>query len=185
MSIEHPELKYWKDGDVECWSMTDAAKHEMIIDYATRYNLHTFVETGTFHGSTLFATMPYFDNLYSIELSPTLHDENRRMFRDYPKVHLCQGDSGEVLPRLLEFIDRPILFWLDAHPSGGETVGASSPLEEELTAIFESGLGVVVLIDDMQPFWTHNWRAVAEQTISNYPNWTYEVKFGVMRIVHD
>jgi hypothetical protein len=185
MDLENPNIKRWTDSGVECWGVTDEYKCELILDYARRFNLKTFIETGTWHGDTVEYVKAQFDQVHSIELSSELVVKCKERFVGSPHVHLYQGDSGETLGGLLASIPKtPTLFWLDAHPSGGDTVGSGSPLEKELTAIFENGSEGVILIDDLQDCWSHNWAAVAAQTIAKYSGWQREIKHGIMRVTH-
>jgi hypothetical protein len=74
----------------------------------------------------------------------------------YRRLRLCQnvtvreGDSGALLPEILQELSSPALFWLDAHHSGGVTAHGpdDSPLARELQCILASPLAHVVLIDD-------------------------------------
>jgi hypothetical protein len=181
VDLNNPTLKYWKDGDTDCWGVTDAYKQALAIDIMP--NAKIFVETGTFRGDMVEAVRPYFSQVYSIELSTELHERNIERFKNRRNVYLYKGDSGEVLPRLLKRIPNiPTVFWLDAHPSGGDTANVGCPLERELTAILESRDEGVILIDDLQPFWGNDSPEVAERTIAKYPGWKHETHFGIMRV---
>jgi hypothetical protein len=183
MDLNNPEIKRWTDSGTACWGVTDEYKGELILDYARRFNLMTFVETGTWHGGTVEYVKQHFDQIHSIELSPELVENCRKRFSGSPNIHLYQGDSGEKIKELFGGLKTPTLFWLDAHPSGGDTVGTYSPLEKELTAIFESGVKGVILIDDLQDCWEHNWAEVAMRTVAKYSGWRHEITHGIMRIV--
>jgi hypothetical protein len=63
-----------------------------------------------------------------------------------------EGDSAAVLPRILDSLDQPTLFWLDAHPCSDRSVrDAPVPLLAELAAIAGHRVeGHVILIDDMR-----------------------------------
>ena len=187
MDLENPEIKRWEDGGIQCWGVTAEYKQALIVDYALRHGCKDFVETGTWHGDTVAAVRPYFDLLYSIELSPVLHAQNEARFVGCHNVYLYQGDSGIVLKDLLTRLDlsRPKVFWLDAHPSGGDTVGLTSPLESELDAIFQSGAKGVILIDDLQDCWQHDWAATASRVVAQHYGWQQEIKHGIMRVTHE
>jgi hypothetical protein len=133
------------------WRRELAGRYETIFDYSRRFALRTLVETGTLFGDTIVATRRRFEHVYSIELSPELHEKAKRRLRRFRNVTLLQGDSAEVLPRLLEELDEPCLFWLDAHYSGGVSARGplDSPLRAELQAILARGDDRdVILIDD-------------------------------------
>ncbi len=72
----------------------------------------------------------------TIELEPRLARLARIRFARTPSVHLHEGDSATVLPVILKSLDRPALFWLDAHPSTDRSArDAPVPLAAELAAI--------------------------------------------------
>src|SRR5208282_502342 len=108
---------------------------------------------------------------------------NKSKFQSVANVQLYLGDSGEVLREILSRLPKtPTLFWLDAHSSGGDTVGVGTPLEKELLAIFENVENGAVLIDDLQEFWGHGWGDLARKTVAKYSGWQQEIKFGIMRV---
>jgi len=133
----------------------DLLKEHAIRQYALERGARILVETGTFRGDTLASVYDAFDKLYSIELSADLHARASRRFRRMPKIQLLQGDSGQILPRILEQIDQPALFWLDAHYSSGVTARGfeDTPIRAELAAILAHPVqGHVILIDDARHF---------------------------------
>jgi hypothetical protein len=130
-------------------------KQTIIKEYQRRFDLRTFVETGTFAGEMIDAVLSHFDRIYSIELDDRWHANALRRFGGERKVTLLHGDSGARLPEVLRELDRPALFWLDAHYSGPATARGviDSPIVAELNAIRAHPVrGHVVLIDDMRCF---------------------------------
>jgi hypothetical protein len=130
------------------------SKLEALREAGKEFGLDTLVETGTFLGDTLYMLYPHFNALYSIELSPLFYGKAQLRFRDSGKITLIQGDSGQELSKLVRGLDRPALFWLDGHYSGGATAKGSKdcPILEELDAIFSSPLPHVLYIDDARLF---------------------------------
>jgi hypothetical protein len=118
--------------------------------YARTFRLQTFVETGTFLGETTAAVADLFQRCFTIELSDELHARAVRRFSDATHVVCLQGDSGVTLPRVLNEIAAPALFWLDAHHSGGDTANAGyDPISKELTSIYLHSVKThVILVDD-------------------------------------
>ncbi len=112
----------------------------------------TFIETGSYRGETLDFMKDRFRSLHSIELSKRWHDFCAARFRDYPHIHLHHGDSTELLPRVLNGIDRPVIVFLDAHYSGGSTAKAGStvdsPLLEELAYLRTRTADDIIIVDD-------------------------------------
>ena len=134
------------------------AKQRIIKSFAEKYELGTFVETGTFYGDMVEAMKGYFDRIYSIELSNELYEKARKRFDRDKRIEIIHGDSGVQLGKLLERIDQPALFWLDGHYSAGETARGDNdtPIYEELTHIFSvPNSEHVVIIDDARCFGTH------------------------------
>jgi hypothetical protein len=127
-----------------------AYKHQVIRQYASHYALRTFIETGTYLGDTTHALRGEFEKLVTIELDPHLARDARRRLRRWQHVTVLQGDSGALLPQVLQGLTSAALFWLDAHYAGGVTAHGpdNSPLARELRQILASPLPHVVLIDD-------------------------------------
>ena len=96
-----------------------------------------------------------FKNVISIELDTALFEAARERFKKDKNVTILQGDSGKVLPGVMEQITAPAIFWLDGHYSEGVTAkGAKEcPIFEELGAIFSAApLHHILLIDDARCF---------------------------------
>jgi hypothetical protein len=132
-----------------------AVKVTALRRYAKRYGLNTFVETGTYVGTTLADVTDQFRRLVSIELSEELYERARERFAAEPKVTLLRGDSTEQLPGVVTGLGEPALFWLDAHYSEGNTARSAvdTPIRAELEAILGSSPHRhVVLIDDAHEF---------------------------------
>jgi hypothetical protein len=131
-------------------------KRKFLRAYGRAHDLHVFVETGTYVGDTLAALRRSFEHLHSIELSPELYEGVFARFGDDRKITLWHGDSGDVLPRLLARLDKPTLFWLDGHYSGGVTARGvdDTPILRELEHISKHYLSKQhhLIIDDVRLF---------------------------------
>jgi hypothetical protein len=129
-------------------------KQKLLRDLAKQNQLKILVETGTFLGLMMEAQAPHFEKLYSIELDADLFTAATRRFSKQPKIKIVHGDSGEMLKHVVLEIDKPALFWLDGHYSGGFTAkGAKDcPIYDELETIFKSELPHVILVDDARCF---------------------------------
>lgn len=132
-------------------------KQKLIKEAQRAYDLRTFVETGTNEGEMVEAVKSLFTRIYSVELDMSLFKRAGERFRDQKHIEIVQGDSAEVLPRLLREISTPCLFWLDAHYSGGVTAkGATeTPILQEIDDILRHGIkDHLILIDDAWCFGT-------------------------------
>jgi len=131
-------------------------KQLAVREYADRFGLGSLVETGTYQGEMVEAVRELFDRIVSIELDAALCDAARRKFRGFPRITILQGDSGTVLKDVVAELDRPTLFWLDGHYSGGETARGEfdTPVMKELESIYRHPLAKdhVILIDDARCF---------------------------------
>lgn len=132
-----------------------AYKKAVVRHYAQTHALRNFIETGTYLGNMIAATKDLFDHTYSIELSPDLWQAATARFAGDIRVKILHGDSGELLPKLLQHIHTPCLFWLDGHYSGGITACGitETPIIAELQAALTHRIrNHVILIDDAQCF---------------------------------
>ena len=111
-------------------------KQQLLLEIGWIFRCSAFVETGTCFGDTVEILRHHFDKIFSIELSEELYKLNKERFQGKGNVSLWLGDSGRLMPEVLEHVptDR-ILFWLDAHCSGTGTAGGECPVLAELTAI--------------------------------------------------
>ena len=129
----------------------------MPIDSTAFLALHgkgysTFVETGSYQGTTIAKALSVFDEIHSIELSPDFFEQCQRRFAANPNVHLYLGDSAKHLAGILSRINEPCLIWLDAHfVEGGGGLGAN-PLLNEIATVMASPISHLVLIDDVRLF---------------------------------
>lgn len=130
-------------------------KWDIILGYAQQYSLDAFIETGTYMGHTVFAMKDKFSRVDSIELDDGYYRRAKRIFSRYKNVTIHHGDSQDVLLRILESVNTPCLFWLDAHYCGATTARGKlySPIMHEVDIILASPVsGHVILIDDADCF---------------------------------
>ena len=120
---------------------------------------------------------------------PEFADKARRRFRSTPHIHILQGDSGAVLPELLEKVRNPCLFWLDGHYSGGITARADldTPILKELQSILNHACKEhVIIIDDARLFnGTHDYPTIEtlrQLIAAQRPNYDFSVANDSIRI---
>jgi len=132
-----------------------AVKRRLLLALLEKHHLGTFVETGTFKGDTLAFMADHVEKAISIELSPEYFARAKARFAARGTIELYQGDSGEVLPKIVETLTKPALFWLDGHYSAGQTAQGvlDSPISAELQCVMDSPVkGHVIAIDDAHEF---------------------------------
>jgi hypothetical protein len=125
--------------------------------------------------------------VYSIELGDELWRKAQERFRDENHIEIVHGDSSEALARILEHIREPVIFWLDAHDSRGDTVRGKTitPIEEELEQIFNHQIkNHVILIDDARDFTGRGGYPSAEriQELARTHNYLFEMKKDNFRL---
>jgi hypothetical protein len=116
-------------------------------------NLDVFVEGGTFKGGTAQKLSNLFSSVFTIEKSDIMFDVAKKNIGHIKNINMLKGDTRKHLDEILSTNDN-ILFWLDAHWSGGDTYGEEDecPLIEELQIIFRHSKNHVILIDDARLF---------------------------------
>lgn len=167
--------------------MPERMKRLTLQHYARRHLLRTFVETGTFRGETIEFLLPQMDEVHSVELSDELHTAAVRKFERQPNVHLYKGDSGTILPKIIDELEKPALIWLDAHYSAKVTAHGpeETPILAELRAVFgQSKAPHIILIDDAQEFEDKStYPALAEvRKIAEANGYNYECRFDLIRL---
>jgi hypothetical protein len=165
-------------------------KQAVVAKYGREFGLEVLVETGTYLGHMVEACKSQFEQVYSIELDPTLHKNAREKFCNDSHVHLLQGDSAKILPGILVQLDQSTLFWLDGHFSEGITARGDkdTPIIQELEAIFNQfHHPFVILIDDARLFiGRHDYPKLSELiafVTKRAPNILVQVEQDIIRLV--
>lgn len=132
-----------------------AYKQQVISEYKLKYNIETFVETGTYLGEMVEAQLKNFKQIFSIELGKDLYENAVKKFSNEKHVTIIEGDSGKVLNDIMRAVKTSAIFWLDGHYSEGITAKGEKvcPIYEELGVIFNApALKHVLLVDDARLF---------------------------------
>jgi hypothetical protein len=150
---------------------------KIIRDYAARYRIHKFIESGTSVGFTTDAVRDVFEQIYTIELDEKTYWAAVERFKNDKNVTCLIGDSGNLLHALVPSLNEPLLFWLDGHYCGGESRGEiDTPIVKELEAAVQAPRGSVILIDDARLF-----GGMPEHTeeFKDYPHvdWIFDLAF--------
>lgn len=130
-------------------------KHKTIKDLADKFSIKTLVETGTYLGTMINANKYNFRLIYTIELDQKLYRQAKKKFNRFNHIHIKQGDSEKILPKILKRIKEPTIFWLDAHYSRGITAKGKkeTPIVAEIKIILkDKSTKDVLLIDDALNF---------------------------------
>ena len=180
------EFAAWQKGQFPIPRMQ---KQKIIKDFAGRFKMDFLVETGTYLGEMIFAQLDNFQKIYSVEIDQELFKRAQRIFSSKTQVEVFWGNSGEVLPMILDKLEGPILFWLDSHYSGGVTFSGNepSPIMQELKHIFSCNIrGNVILIDDANIFnGTNNCPSIDEirRVVEDYDSSLgFEMEDNIIRI---
>src|SRR5690242_13304209 len=122
----------------------------LILEISRGLDLRHFIETGTHVGTSALWASRHFEKVWTVELDPQLFAQARDLLAGRPNVEQSLGDSAEMLRSLLPRLDRPALFWLDAHWAGEGTAGGDypCPVLDEIAAFDASAYEHVVMIDD-------------------------------------
>lgn len=168
--------------------MPEPMKRLTLQHYANRYNLKTFIETGTFRGETLAFLEDQMDELHSVELSPELFSSAQKKFEGHFKIHLHHGDSADIFPKILNGLKHPALIWLDAHYSAKITAHGpkETPILAELEAVFkEKHNRHFILIDDAREFEGNPAYPKLEQVreMAEKNDYSFECRFDLIRLM--
>jgi hypothetical protein len=176
------EYQLWRLRRTPGSKMPHLLKQRVIQEYARAYDLPVLVETGTNYAHMIYVQKDHFREIYSIELDPHKAKSARQKFAGNPGIHILEGDSGVVLPKLLPDLKGRCLFWLDGHD-----FDASTPVKLELEALFgDSAHEHVILIDDANWFAGRGGYPTLEElrrrVAREYPGRQMEVKNNIIRI---
>ncbi|NDB61554.1 hypothetical protein EB001_24405 [bacterium] len=128
----------------------------------------TFIETGTYIGETVDHILTTdFKNIHTIELNDQLYKDAVEKYKDEPRVTCWQGDSVDCLKTVVDNLDGPATFWLDAHASGPLQGGKSggTPVLDELDIIASHPCKEhTIIIDDCRLFGSNEWSYVSRDS---------------------
>ncbi len=134
--------------------LTPQEKREILGKYATTHQ--NFVETGTYLGETTAAMAKLYKKVYTIEIQQSFYEKAQSRFATLEHILCFHGDSGTLLPRIVDELEGPTVFWLDGHYSGprtGKSHFYDTPIIQELKTIFRrQAREDVILIDDARCF---------------------------------
>ena len=127
--------------------------HRLARELRDRLGLTRAIETGTYKGGSARMLAWIFDEVITIELDPVLHRRAVDRLAEITAITAIQGSSRDRLAHLVDR-DRPTLYWLDGHWSGGATAGVDDecPVLDELRAMAEGHPDDCILIDDARLF---------------------------------
>ena len=133
-------------------SVSFSIPKEIVLHFAAALKIPNFVETGTFRGDTALWAAEVFEKVFTIEIDPELCQKASQRNNPKNNISFILGDSKTELPKLVQTLDGPALFWLDGHwCMGGGGKDAECPLMDELLAI--SNLkSSIIMIDDARCF---------------------------------
>lgn len=127
---------------------------DLILELASEFSIVNFVETGTYEGNTAVWASEHFQKVLTIEFSEHFYRETFDKYTDRENIEFIFGDSRKQLEKIIGKLEKPAIFWLDAHWSGGATYGDDDqcPLIEELKIIGQSQFDNFIFIDDARLF---------------------------------
>jgi len=164
-------------------------KQKVVKYYARKFSPEIFVETGTYQGDMIYVVKKKFKQIYSIELNEILYRKARKRFVKNNHISIIYGDSTVQLKKILPKIDKPCLFWLDAHYSGEGTAKGDleTPIMEEMNLILNhSNLKHIILIDDARLFIGKNdypsIDIVKNLVYKYHKDWLFIIKDDIIRI---
>ncbi len=127
---------------------------ELMLELRRHYDVHDFIECGTFLGSTAAWAAGHFEHVTTVEYSRELYEQAAAQYGGLPNVTFVFGDSRSALRQVVPTLQRPAIFWLDSHWSGGNTYGENDecPLIDEIQVINASPCTHFAFIDDARMF---------------------------------
>jgi len=134
----------------------DSAAPIALINFiALAFGVRVFFETGTFRGKTVRRLAGVFEKLITVEGSKEIFESAKSQLSGYHNIVNVYGDSVGALQAIVPKINVPIVFWLDAHFSGGATHGREDECNvlDELATINQSLGEHIILVDDARLFY--------------------------------
>jgi hypothetical protein len=135
-------------GSIHLSPLADLAR-----ELARAANLRDFVETGTYVGSALGWASRGFERVWTVELNAEFLREAKANNPSATNVTFLHGDSASELPKIVNRLNGPALFWLDAHAGAGYFADHDiCPLVQELETVLASPHDHCIIVDDARAF---------------------------------
>ena len=115
---------------------------EEFIKFRDKFGITTAIETGTAMGGTTKFLSDNFNKVYTIEINDNYRNHAIEFLGQRPNTTSILGDSSAELKNILDKCSNQTIMFLDAHWMN------HCPLQNELTAIAESGIEPVIVIHD-------------------------------------
>lgn len=145
-----------------------------------------FVETGSCSGAGIQRALDAgFHRVKSVEAMDFYYQQSANKFKGNPAVIIYFGTSYEMLPEMIERLNFPAVFFLDAHPAGPGTAGHDEIISgdqafgqhyiitKELEVILAHRNDHLIIIDDLS-FDSDEDAAYMQMCIAVNPNYTFE-----------
>jgi len=112
-----------------------------------KYNIDTFVETGTNTAKTTMVAANLFNNVHTIELNNEYFLNCKQLLLPFKNVTIHNGSSEQIMNQILPNINKRIMFFLDAHWN------SYCPILDELEAIYTNNIKdpIIVIHDFLSP----------------------------------
>ena len=183
----YPDYWYWKLRGEPIRS-PHLVKQRTVREYAERFGLKVLVEAGTYYGEMVAAMRKRVAEIYSVEYEHGLAVRAQKKFARWPHIHIIEGDSQKEIPRIVQALRQPALFWLDAGYYGWAGLqGAKERLTTELESILgDKRFKHVILMDDARGLNGGNGAPTVPQLKrrieAEFPGRAVEVKHDILRI---
>lgn len=146
--------------DLEVYHHEDHLSDALMNRLNKLYSLDTLVETGTYVGETTLRALPFYKQIYTVEIQESLYRDTAEIFTDHPTIHSYCDNSHNFLKLPEVSQARHTLYWLDAHFSGGSTGTlldekdwVISPLKHEVEMLVEDFKSdSIIVMDDMRGY---------------------------------
>lgn len=142
----------------------------------------TWIETGTYKGSTTAFLSQHSPMVYSIEPEPMLCANATKRFLSVPNIKILCGTSEEVFPDLFASLSGSVNLWLDGHYSAGETFQGENDtsINIELETISKHAANfekISIMIDDVRCFRSNAKENDAYPSLDSLVDWARKNDF--------
>lgn len=114
------------------------------------YNIHNFIETGTYLGDTTKFACLNFEKVFSCEICKRYYDKSKKDLSEFENLYLFYGMSIDFLSSICCRLDSPSLFYLDDHIYKPKNGVNKNYLIKELDICLNLNYAHFIIIDDIR-----------------------------------